>query len=519
MAIPEPPYYQHDTQPTAPESRPTDTAQQQVPRQGLPLWAIVSIIVFSGISLISTTAFAFALRQTSHTDENTTIALAPETMAITLINNSQTNTVNTRAATVADLLQEQNITLASNDAVSSPLNTLLRDDMMITISRVRDVTLTIDGVGRLIQTPLENPQAILSSQNVALRPDDRIWLDDEEAQQAMLAAWSRPVEEIVIERAIVITLQDGATTQSLTTTADTVSDALYEADISLFVTDVVEPSAETALTDGMTIRIDRAKPLRINVDGDTVETRAAGTTVIDALSDTGISLAGLDYTIPSENEPIQADMVINVVRVTEQIETREESLSYDTVYQANSAMELDTRNVTQAGITGLQRHDERVRYENGEEISREPAGTTLIRAPQNEVVEFGTNVILRPINTPEGTQQYWRKLRVYATSYHPASVGGSTTTAIGMTLRKGIIGADPTIIPYRTNMYVEGYGVGIMADTGGARSSPYWIDLGYSDEDFEGWHWYTDVYLLAPVPENINYLLPNWRPMRGLPDS
>ncbi|MGB1286263.1 MAG: hypothetical protein ACPG7F_07015, partial [Aggregatilineales bacterium] len=70
--------------------------------------------------------------------------------------------------------------------------------------------------------------------------------------------------------------------------------------------------------------------------------------------------------------------------------------------------------------------------------------------------------------------------------------------------------ADPRLIPYRTNLYVPGYGQGIMGDTGGARLSRYWIDLGYSDEDFVNWYRYTDVYLLTPVPADVTYLLPAW---------
>jgi resuscitation-promoting factor RpfB len=77
-------------------------------------------------------------------------------------------------------------------------------------------------------------------------------------------------------------------------------------------------------------------------------------------------------------------------------------------------------------------------------------------------------------------------------------------------LVKGVIGGDPKLIPWRTNLYVPEYGLGVMGDTGGARRSRYWIDLGYSDEDYVSWHRYTEIYLLTPVPEEIPYLLPTW---------
>ena len=54
----------------------------------------------------------------------------------------------------------------------------------------------------------------------------------------------------------------------------------------------------------------------------------------------------------------------------------------------------------------------------------------------------------------------------------------------------------------------DAYGVGLAADTGPARGNGMWIDLGYSDHDWEHWARYTDVYILTPVPETIDYILP-----------
>jgi 3D (Asp-Asp-Asp) domain-containing protein len=58
-------------------------------------------------------------------------------------------------------------------------------------------------------------------------------------------------------------------------------------------------------------------------------------------------------------------------------------------------------------------------------------------------------------------------------------------------------------------LYVEGYGVGVAADTGAPRSYRLWIDLGYDDASWINWHRYVDVYLLTPVPQNIVYMLPD----------
>ena len=36
------------------------------------------------------------------------------------------------------------------------------------------------------------------------------------------------------------------------------------------------------------------------------------------------------------------------------------------------------------------------------------------------------------------------------------------------------------------------------------------VDLGYDDDNLQGWWWWVDAYLLTPVPASINYELPNW---------
>ncbi|MBZ0275116.1 MAG: G5 domain-containing protein, partial [Anaerolineae bacterium] len=150
----------------------------------------------------------------------------------------------------------------------------------------------------------------------------------------------------------------------------------------------------------------------------------------------------------------------------------------------------------------------RIRLENGVEISRTAESAAVLVEPVNEVIAYGTNVVIQTVNTPDGPREYWRVLRLYATSYHPAALGGDDVTATGRRLTKGIVAIDPRVIPYGTEVYVEGYGVGLAADTGGPRRSARWIDLGYDDENWVSWSRPVDVYILTPIPANINYMPP-----------
>jgi uncharacterized protein YabE (DUF348 family) len=312
---------------------------------------------------------------------------------------------------------------------------------------------------------------------------------------------------INLRRTVPLSIVDNGTAYAVQTTSQLVGEALFEAGVTLFLADVVRPDLNEAITPGMTVEIQRAQELFINADGVTVETRVRATTVADALAEAGLALVGQDYTIPAEATPLLPGMHVRVIRVTEELLSREIQQPYETVFQADAGLELDQRQVIQTGQDGIIREMERLRYENGIEVVRQLEATEVVQEVRNQVIAYGTNIVLRNIETPAGPRQYWRRVRMWATSYHPAALGGDNTTATGATLQKGVVASNPDIIPYGMQVFVPGYGVGEMSDTG-PLYRPLFIDLGYSDEDWVSWARWVDVYLLAPVPEHVIYLLP-----------
>lgn len=506
----QPPLLSEDTQPRTPrwhdtQPNPTVLRQRWWKRRGR--WIALAMIGATSLTLLIT---VMILLRPVPTQTITTIT----NKTITLDIGSEIRTIQTGANTIADMLDEQRIEVAPNDAISHQMSDSVIDGMTVTINRAREVTLTINGIQQTLQTPFEYPLDILENADFTLSLSDQIWLDGTTATLETLPVWTVPVTHIEIRQPINLTIIDDGVESTISTTADTIGDALFDEGFTLYLTDTISPPTDTIITQDMQISIDRALPIQLVVDGVTVEARSNVSTVNDVLIEMNAPLFGLDYAIPSGDTPITKDMTIEIIRVTEEVIVTTETLPYETTYQADSNMNLDHRATVQAGKNGEQETRTRIRYEDGIEVSRNHDSTTINSSPINEVIAYGTNIILKPIETPQGTRQYWRTFRVYATSYYPEALGGDDITAIGAKLKKGVIGADPHIIPWRTEMYVAGYGIGMMADTGGPRSSPYWIDLGYSNEDWVAWHEYVDVYLLAPVPDEINYLLPTWTAIR-----
>jgi 3D (Asp-Asp-Asp) domain-containing protein len=137
--------------------------------------------------------------------------------------------------------------------------------------------------------------------------------------------------------------------------------------------------------------------------------------------------------------------------------------------------------------------------------------------PVTKTLSYGTKIVIRTLMTPDGPIEYWRKMRAYTVSYTAASSGKSKThprygyTRLGIKATKGVVAVDPTVIPLRTRIYVPGYGRAIAADTGGGVKGKL-VDLCFDVGAYQSWHWWTDIYLLTPVPPRgqIRWLLPDW---------
>ena len=422
---------------------------------------------------------------------------------VTLVTDGQTRQLRSRAGLVGQLLREQAIALQAGDLVEPGPASLLLSGQQVRVSRARSVLLSVDGATHILRTLHSDPAAILADAGLQVAAGDALLVNGLLLDPAQASALAAPVTHLGLQRQQTFRLREGATTRTLRSSGRTVGEALFEAGVTLYLADGLQPPPDTALAAGMSVQITRAQPLTIVADGVSLETRARGIRVADALDAAGLLLAGLDYSIPQEDAPLQPGMLVRVIRVHEEIEYEQEIVPHKTLTQADADLELDHRRVLQQGQDGIRGLPQRIRYENGVEVSRELGAEQVLQEPRDYIIGLGSKIVLRSVNTPQGPRQYWRVLRMKATSYHPGSQGNSTATATGAVLRKGIIASNPRVIPYGTEVYVAGYGVGSMEDTAAAwyvQQQPLFIDLGYSDVDYRPWSQWVDVYLLTPVP-------------------
>ncbi len=390
----------------------------------------------------------------------------------------------------------------------------------LTPAPLRAVRIIDAGQARQLQTVLHEPLPILGHAGITLGAKDKVWINGALANQGALPDWTVPPSHIEIRRALQLRILDAGEFVSFASAAGTVGEALAEAGLRLGAGDAINLPLDTQLASDMDLRITRAMPVRLLVDGEVLEARTGAKRVAELLDELEIRLGSLDYTRPALDAALVAGAEIEVLRVVvEELVEREEVPPGAAQYRPDPNTPLDRTSEIQPAQPGLRETITRVRYENGNEVSREVAESQLLRQPQSQIIGYGTQpVVLGTVNTPQGPREYWRALCMFATSYSPSAINGNTVTAIGETLRTGIVASNPDLIPYRSAVFVPGYGVGTMADTAGYRSSPYWIDLGFSDADYSrDWHEYVKVYLLTPIPAKFTALLPAWRPIRSVP--
>ena len=386
------------------------------------------------------------------------------------------------------------------------------------------VTILADGHTYLINAGDRIPAKWLSQAKLTLGNEDRLIYHGTTIQLDEVLP-KKLSYTLTVRRAMELTVYTPDGQKKLLTSALTVGQALEESGYALQRADRLDPPADTPLDslDSSSPPIENYRPsqeLTITIDGNEMQIRSTAASVGQALAESGISLVGLDYSIPSESNPLPGDGKIRVVRVSESVALTESSIPYGTRTELSADLELDQQALLQGGEPGLKVIRTRSRNEDGIQVSQASERESIVRLPQDRVLGIGTKVVIRSAVVDGVNIEYWRALTLYATPYVPCVPGTNDChygTASGTRVRKG---EAALVYPWYLllageRVFVPGYGFANIEDNNGALTSAYWgtywIDLGYAKlEDIDWVNHYVTVYFLTPVPANIAdlYIMP-----------
>ena len=424
-------------------------------------------------------------------------------------------TVITRAFTPYRILHQLDMPLNEQDRLTPGGNQLLGWKTAIQLKRAVPVAVGISGTSYLHHAVTSERIAanLLFQAGVALFPGDRV------ISNGRMVGFSdvlppAPSFSLLVERGNPLVLADGNSRLQWYSSSATPLAALWEAGYRLQQSDIMPGSSTSWQGIETWVQISEGKPVII-LDGEGEwSSRTSASTVGEALASAGIILNGMDFTRPDENMPVPEDGRIEVIRVTEEVVLEQNVLPFGKEYVEDPETELDQTSIVDPGGYGLQVSRIRVIYENGQEVERITEGEWVAVEPKTQKLGYGTKVVVRTLQTPSGTIEYWRAVPVYATSYSPCNIGiegkCGSSTASGLPVQQGVIGVIRTWYNQMVGqqVYIPGYGSAVIADIGSGVPGKNWIDLGFSDADYVPWHQDTMLYFLTPLPANIPWILP-----------
>jgi uncharacterized protein YabE (DUF348 family) len=433
---------------------------------------------------------------------------------VTIYIEDQQFEIQTRAFLVSQALRESGIEIDAQDRVSPSLNSLLAWKPVIQIQKSNQVNLfEKDHLLTAFRTTERIPANLLASQGIQLYPQDQLYWNAELLDPSRPLPLA-PVYNLQVRPAmrVVVTNPDGSQRVAYTA-GQNVAQALWAVGIPPNAGMQTAPPLEAALPDSAEIQLQNGRELRVKLADREVVTLTNAQTVGQALAQAGIALQGLDYSLPAEGEPLPESGQVRVVRVREEVVLEQQPIPFESEYVADPTLELDQRHVVEPGRYGIEVSRVNVRFEDGQEVVRQTEATWTASQPVSQKLGYGTKVEIRTLDTPSGTIEYWRAVTVYATSYSPCRSGTEKCyhgTASGLPVTRGVIGVTRTWYSWMVGqgVYIPGYGRAVVADVGGGIPGKHWIDLGFTDDDYEAWHSNVTLYFLTPVPESIPWILP-----------
>jgi len=178
-------------------------------------------------------------------------AVKPDDLhVVSLTVDSQKQTLPTRAQTVKELLQKQNIEINEQDIVEPALDTkILEDNFSINVYKARPVTIEDNGRKITVLSAYQDPRTIAEKAGITLAPEDGIV----QAPVSDISKQDIIGENLAIDRAINVQLNLYGTIVQVKTREDTVKGLLDSKNITLSTDQQVFPAPSTKLTPNVNI--------------------------------------------------------------------------------------------------------------------------------------------------------------------------------------------------------------------------------------------------------------------------
>ena len=249
---------------------------------------------------------------------------------ITIHDRGTEKVILSQATTIGDALKEANIIIDNKDAVEPAISEkLVASDYQINIYRARPVVIIDGNMRTKVVTPYQTADQIATNAGIVLYPEDKTAIGrvDNLAEGAGL--------QLTITRSIPFSFTLYGKTTTVRTQGKTIGEMLVEKDINLSQDDRVLPNQDSALVNGMTVRVWREGKQTISID-----------------------------------EPVDFDV--------EKIQNANQQVGY--------------LEITTPGVVGLRSVTYEVTIQDGQEVNRTEIASVIINPAVNQVESVGVLV-------------------------------------------------------------------------------------------------------------------------------
>lgn len=305
--------------------------------------------------------------------------------------------------------------------------------MLWSVSRIKNVTINIDGEKTVVTTAVADPYAIIEKLEIEIEPEDKVTFTG---------------------------FGNGG-----------------------FFGTIGENEAEIRIQSAVDVEI-VADKLKYHV------TVSEGDTVADALEISGLKVREHDILSADEEKTVSEGENIKLTRVDYIITTEEETIPRGKTYRGTSLISDNRTVLLSYGKNGtlLKTYEQKV--VDGVYGERVLVSEEEIKKATDDIYVIGNGSAISPLDygfeivngVPSSYEKVYENVR--ATGYY-APYGSGTAT--GRLAQVGYVAVDPKVVPYGTKMWIVAhgntgfvYGYALAADTGGAMlSGKNFVDLYY----------------------------------------